>query len=366
MFQKLSDICQLAEKAKSRSIYELFSELERAEKLSTSVEDIFLDYSKQNITCDELSALVQWADNSQLSETINRMFSGDKINNTENRAVLHTALRANNTIKKAVLKEEAGEVIDTESKMAKIVDDVHDAKYYTTFVAQSGGDESRVTLAWSDACSIPAGGSWSLSSHGNCTISAKDGVDNGNATINTNTLTLNADFAVNSGRTLTITSGGTIALCASCKILFTNIWQTDQDADTFPLNATMSLQDTAPTNGKRRNTLAIPLDCDDTDADVKPTQTSYFTTQAGGGGYDYNCDSTTTKSPTEWLYDWTEDNNGNFCQCNDQLYEPLPAYLTCGSKYREAECQDGQFLGDPCGHSGGGLDPNGPYTVSCH
>lgn len=124
MFHKLSDICQLAEKAKSRSIYELFAELQRAEKLSTSVDDIFLDYSKQNITCDELSALVQWADNSHLSETINRMFSGDKINNTENRAVLHTALRAENTIKKAVLKEEAGEVIDTESKMAKIVDDV--------------------------------------------------------------------------------------------------------------------------------------------------------------------------------------------------------------------------------------------------
>ena len=124
MFQKLSDICQLAEKVKSRSIHDLFSELQRAEKLSTSVDDIFLDYSKQNITCDELSALLQWADNSQLPETINRMFSGDKINNTENRAVLHTALRASDPVKKTVLKEEASEVIDTENKMANIVDDV--------------------------------------------------------------------------------------------------------------------------------------------------------------------------------------------------------------------------------------------------
>lgn len=124
MFKNLSDICQLADKVKNRSIQDLFSESQRAGKLSASVGDIFLDYSKQNITAEELSALFKWADNNHLPETINRMFSGEKINNTENRAVLHTALRASNTIKKAVLKDEANEVINTENKMADIVENV--------------------------------------------------------------------------------------------------------------------------------------------------------------------------------------------------------------------------------------------------
>ncbi|MCO4799650.1 MAG: glucose-6-phosphate isomerase, partial [Colwelliaceae bacterium] len=87
MYSDLSDICKLAEKVKSRSIMSLFSEQpERAEKLSVSVGDIFLDYSKQNITSDELSALSKWADNNNLSEAIQKMFSGSKINNTEDRA----------------------------------------------------------------------------------------------------------------------------------------------------------------------------------------------------------------------------------------------------------------------------------------
>ncbi len=128
MFQNLIDICQLAEKVKGRSIQDLFFDSQRADKLSVTVGEIFLDYSKQNITNEELSALFQWADNNHLSESIKGMFSGEKINNTENRAVLHTTLRASNTIKKEVLKSEASEVIETEIQMARIVEDVCSGK----------------------------------------------------------------------------------------------------------------------------------------------------------------------------------------------------------------------------------------------
>ena len=128
MFQDLSDICQLAEKVKSRSILGLFTDVKRADKLSMSVGDIFLDYSKQNVSDNELSALFQWANNSHLSTKINGMFSGDIINETESRAVLHTSLRAPDSLKHAVLKETAHEVIDTENKMAEIVDDVCSGK----------------------------------------------------------------------------------------------------------------------------------------------------------------------------------------------------------------------------------------------
>jgi glucose-6-phosphate isomerase len=129
VYSDLSDICKLAEKVKSRSIMSLFSKQpERAEKLSVSVGDIFLDYSKQNITSDELSALSKWADNNNLSEAIQKMFSGSKINNTEDRAVLHTVLRSPESLKKAILEEKALEVIHTENKMAEIVDDVSSGK----------------------------------------------------------------------------------------------------------------------------------------------------------------------------------------------------------------------------------------------
>ena len=124
MFQNLKDICQLAKKVENRSIQDLFSETKRADKLSTAVDGVFLDYSKQNINDDELSALFQWADNNHLSKCISDMFSGKEINKTEGRAVLHTALRASNAVKKEVLKEQANVVIDTENKMANIVDRV--------------------------------------------------------------------------------------------------------------------------------------------------------------------------------------------------------------------------------------------------
>ncbi|MDT0602782.1 glucose-6-phosphate isomerase [Thalassotalea castellviae] len=128
MFQELNDICQLAKQVKNRSILELFTDANRADKFSVSVGDIFLDYSKQNICDNELSALFQWAENCHLSETINEMFSGEKINKTENRAVLHTALRASKSLKHSILKETAQEVIETENKMAEIVDNVCSGK----------------------------------------------------------------------------------------------------------------------------------------------------------------------------------------------------------------------------------------------
>jgi len=55
---------------------------------------LYLDYSKNRVTDQTLKLLVQLADESRLRERIDAMFRGDKINITENRAVLHVALRA--------------------------------------------------------------------------------------------------------------------------------------------------------------------------------------------------------------------------------------------------------------------------------
>ena len=66
----------------------------RGDRLTLDACGVFLDYSKNRITADTVRLLVRLADESGLRDRIDAMFRGDKINVTENRAVLHTALRA--------------------------------------------------------------------------------------------------------------------------------------------------------------------------------------------------------------------------------------------------------------------------------
>jgi glucose-6-phosphate isomerase len=66
----------------------------RGERLAASGAGIELDYSKNRITDQTLQLLFQLAKHAGLEQRIEAMFSGSKINITENRAVLHTALRA--------------------------------------------------------------------------------------------------------------------------------------------------------------------------------------------------------------------------------------------------------------------------------
>src|SRR5512133_4365753 len=66
----------------------------RAERMSAQAVGLYLDYSKNRVTDETLKLLVQLADESGLRERIDAMFRGEKINITENRAVLHVALRA--------------------------------------------------------------------------------------------------------------------------------------------------------------------------------------------------------------------------------------------------------------------------------
>ena len=69
----------------------------RAERMSLEAAGILLDYSKNRITDETLALLLQLAGECNLRARIDAMFSGEKINLTEQRAVLHTALRAPRT-----------------------------------------------------------------------------------------------------------------------------------------------------------------------------------------------------------------------------------------------------------------------------
>jgi glucose-6-phosphate isomerase len=74
---------------------ELFADdQKRGERLTAEAAGLFLDYSKNRVTSETLALLIRLAEESGLRDRIDAMFSGERINVTENRAVLHTALRA--------------------------------------------------------------------------------------------------------------------------------------------------------------------------------------------------------------------------------------------------------------------------------
>lgn len=66
----------------------------RGERMCTEASGLYLDYSKNRIIDETLNLLIRLAEESGLRERIDAMFRGDRINITENRAVLHVALRA--------------------------------------------------------------------------------------------------------------------------------------------------------------------------------------------------------------------------------------------------------------------------------
>ena len=66
----------------------------RGKRLTAEAVGLYFDYSKHRITDGTLDMLVQLAELSGLHEQIDAMFRGDRINLTEDRAVLHIALRA--------------------------------------------------------------------------------------------------------------------------------------------------------------------------------------------------------------------------------------------------------------------------------
>jgi glucose-6-phosphate isomerase len=82
------------EQMKSVHMWDLFSEdSERFDKFSLRFNDILVDYSKNIITEETKKLLISLAEEVDLKDGIEKMFTGDKINETENRAVLHIALR---------------------------------------------------------------------------------------------------------------------------------------------------------------------------------------------------------------------------------------------------------------------------------
>ena len=73
----------------------LNNEPNRVERFSISLNDFYVDFSKNRISEKALNYLIDLCNETDLKKNINKYFDGEEINETEKRAVLHTALRSN-------------------------------------------------------------------------------------------------------------------------------------------------------------------------------------------------------------------------------------------------------------------------------
>lgn len=103
---------------------------ERAKKFSQQLSDLHLDYSKNIISSETLELLFQFARASDVETSIKAMFDGEKINITENRAVLHTALRNHPSQKLIVDGVDIIKQVHAElEKMERFVSEIHNGNF---------------------------------------------------------------------------------------------------------------------------------------------------------------------------------------------------------------------------------------------
>lgn len=94
------------------------NDLDRKKKFTINFNDFEFDYSKNRITEETLKYLLELAHEVDLESAIKSYFSGEKINKTENRAVLHTALR--NQLNEAILFEGKNIMVDVKAALNKM------------------------------------------------------------------------------------------------------------------------------------------------------------------------------------------------------------------------------------------------------
>lgn len=121
----------------------------RAEKFNLQWNDFLVDYSKNNISQETISLLLELANSIGLKDAIAQYFGGDIINQTENRAVLHTALRAPES---AVIK------VDGENVIPEVYEVKNKIKNFTNEVI-SGARKGFTGKAFTDIVNIGIGGS---------------------------------------------------------------------------------------------------------------------------------------------------------------------------------------------------------------
>ncbi|RAV29527.1 glucose-6-phosphate isomerase [Sinomicrobium soli] len=146
-WKKLADHYQETHDTKMKTLFA--TDPGRASRFTVQWNDFFVDYSKNRITEETMGLLLSLAEEVQLKDAIQKYFSGDLINETENRAVLHTALRA------------AGDA-DIRVDGANIIPEIYDVKKKIkafTEAVISGEKKGYTGKAFTDVVNIGIGGS---------------------------------------------------------------------------------------------------------------------------------------------------------------------------------------------------------------
>ena len=120
-----------ATKMKQSHLRDLFAKDDaRFSQFSTQIPGLLFDYSKQRIDKDVFTQLIALAKECDISAWREKMFNGEKINITENRAVLHTALRNRAHTPLIVDGENVTELVDNElAKIKLFVEKVRSGKW---------------------------------------------------------------------------------------------------------------------------------------------------------------------------------------------------------------------------------------------
>ena len=141
-------LAQLAKDPKTLQKY-FADDTSRAQQFSITWESFFVDYSKNHIDKDIQAALLGLAKETGLEDARKAYFSGDTINQTEGRAVLHTALRA---------KEDADIRVNGENVVPKVYRVRAKIKAFTNAII-AGEQKSSTGQAFTDVVNIGIGGS---------------------------------------------------------------------------------------------------------------------------------------------------------------------------------------------------------------
>ena len=135
---------------KNNSIKEMFkNDSKRTEKFHVKWNDFLVDYSKNNINQKTIDLLLKLADETDLKKAINDYFEGEIINQTENRAVLHTALRA---------PKSANVMVDKKNVIPEIYKVKNNIKKFTSEIL-SGKRKGFTNKKFTDVVNIGIGGS---------------------------------------------------------------------------------------------------------------------------------------------------------------------------------------------------------------
>ncbi|MDH3699096.1 MAG: glucose-6-phosphate isomerase [Flavobacteriaceae bacterium] len=141
---------QLCKKEATLHCKELFAtDPSRAKRLSREWGDFFVDFSKNRITEESVNLLLQLAEEMSLDDAIKKFFEGDVINQTEGRAVLHTALRAK---KDEVIWQDGVNVVDEVHQVRNKI------KEFCVGII-SGSTKGYTGKAFTDVVNIGIGGS---------------------------------------------------------------------------------------------------------------------------------------------------------------------------------------------------------------